>query len=132
MSGMENLTAEQIRANQIEDLYRMLYPLIVRDFLHVEDARKLHAEINAQNLNQVLAFEQLRAAFNTHFHIVATASGPATSAPTTTVALIQMQPITSLPNTIFAQSLVEPPSPPFRLLPRKIGVSTTINPFTLE
>lgn len=132
ISGFENPTPEQIKANQIQDLYRLLYPLIQKDFLHVEDAKAMHLKLNAENTSQVLAFEALRATFNSHIHTVITTTGPAISSIPAITAFVQMQPISTLPNSLFAQSLVEPPKPPVTLLPRKIGIDTSINPFKIE
>lgn len=128
----ENFTPEQIKLNQINELYAMLYPLIVKDFLSLADATKLHQTLNALSQSQTAAFESLRAIFQTHTHTYLTPAGaPAPTTPPLTVSSLSMRPFTVLPDNNIAKSLIMPPSGA-SLIPRKSGPNTVIPPFSIE
>jgi hypothetical protein len=128
----ENFTAEEIKLNQIRELYAMLYPLIVKDFLSLIDATKMHQSINALSQSQVAAFESLKAIFQTHTHTYLTPAGaPAPTTPPLTVSGLSMRPFTILPDNNLAEKLVMPPSGR-SLIPRKTGPNIVIPPFSIE
>ena len=119
-------TPAQIKADQMQDLYLDIFPLIAEDFAHKDDLISVHKKLNQESQIQARAFEALRMIFNMHFHSDPTSGVTGIS---TVLASISMRPIISLPDDLMARSLIQPPKPPFELIPSRAGRKSALPPF---